>query len=131
LQFSLCEHAFANGVWQNWESNQQTRRLIGLPGAVMEIDEIRAILQEARGACAEARETTCGITTQANANSRQAVALARLIELTESLLAEREAFSGRLRRSSAPIAPPPVAPAVSAANNPPPATSDFSADSTP
>jgi hypothetical protein len=95
--------------------------------AVMETDEISAILDAARHACAEAREIARAATVESGDGARHAAVLARLIELTEWLLDEREAFAGRLRRSSTPRPASPVGQRVL----PPQDVSASAPDSTP
>jgi hypothetical protein len=67
----------------------------------MDADEIRAAVVEARRACAEAASAMGNTTNDAKLAARLTEALAKLADATESLLAEREAFAGRLRRTPA------------------------------
>ena len=72
----------------------------------METDEIRTTLDEARRACAElesARRT--GGADAGNLARKLAATMSKLIDATQSLLADREAFTGRLRRTYA-VRPP-------------------------
>ena len=67
----------------------------------MEIDEIRLRIATARRCCADAQSFHFERDLSRNEVAELIDALSRLGEATESLLAEREAFSGRLSRRSA------------------------------
>jgi len=67
-------------------------------GILMGTDEIRAILADARRACEVARTPARKGAVSRPPESLIAT-LSRLTEAAEALLAERDAFTGRLRRS--------------------------------
>lgn len=64
----------------------------------MEADEIRATVLEARRACAEA-QSRCRDGGADSGIKALTDMLARLADAVESMLAERETFAGRLRRT--------------------------------
>jgi len=73
----------------------------GCLGCAMETEEIRANILDARRLCAEARMAGLDRMSDTDAVNRVADVMARLADAAEELLAEREAFAGRLRRTPA------------------------------
>jgi hypothetical protein len=67
----------------------------------METEEIRAAITHARRACADADSIGEGGVSERHAIHNLWEAVSRLADATEELLAEREAFAGRLRRTPA------------------------------
>jgi len=67
----------------------------------METDEIRAAIQQARRACADADLVGKDFVSDRGAIKHLSEILAQLTEAAEELLAERETFAGRLKRTAA------------------------------
>lgn len=67
-------------------------------GSVMETEEIRAAVEEVRRACVEADLAGADPAPDRRALKKLDESVARLLHAAEELLAEREAFAGRLRR---------------------------------
>jgi hypothetical protein len=83
----------------------------------METDEIRAAIQQARRACAEADLVGKDFASDHGAIKHLSEILAKLTDAAEELLTEREIFAGRLKRTPA-KRPAETAPAPSTPSSP-------------